>query len=97
MFAGQVVQVRSEDGPAAAVSYVPAGQVVVARHTRSANAEGAVEVYCPLGHTSLCVLQSRSELAVGALCSYSPSTHTVTVLQASPLVSAEKVVPATHA
>jgi len=97
VLARHVVHSRSDDTPAGVVSYVPSGQVVVARHTRSSNAVGALKVYCPPGHVSLCVLQSRSEDTLGALFSNSPPPHVATGLQASPLVASENVVPATHA
>jgi hypothetical protein len=85
---GQLLHVRSEDALGAAVSYVPAAHVVIARHTRSAWPVGAANVYWPLGHAALCVRQSRSMFAVGALCSYSSDAHTVTGMQAMPVGSA---------
>jgi hypothetical protein len=69
----------------------------MAWHTRSDVLEGAVKVKWPPGHDALCVLQSRSVVAVGAAFSYSLDSQVVTATHALPPLAAEYVVPATHA
>lgn len=88
---------RLEDALGAAVSYSPAWHTVMAAHTRSDVGVGATRVHCPTGHLTLCVMQSRSLLAVGAPRSYSMAVHFSTGVQASPFVASEKLTPTSHA
>jgi hypothetical protein len=85
------VHTRSDDTPAAALSYSPALHVVTAWHTRSDVPVGAANVNWPLGHDARCVLQSRSAEAVGATFSYSPDVHSVTATHAPPSLAPEYV------
>jgi len=91
------VQTRSDDAPGAAVSYSPMPHVAMAWHTRSDELEGAAKVKWPSGQEALCVLQSRSLVAVGSAFSNSPDLQVVTATHALPSLAAEYVVPGTHA
>ena len=87
---------RSDEAPGAAVSYVPAAQVVTAAHTRSAWLCGATDVYWPTGHDALCVAHRRSAAAFGAPVSYSSLPHTLTARHAAPFVASERALAHEH-
>lgn len=84
---------RSDEALEGEDSKVPATQVAMALHTRSAWLCGAVEVYWPLGQVALCVAHVRSRPVVGAAVSYSSASHVRTGLQGAPLFSSENVTP----
>ena len=94
--AAHVEHCRSDDALGADTSYWPAWHSVTPWQTRSDVTVGAEEVKCPTAHFTRCVLQSRSDVAVGALLSYSLAEHTVTGVHACSLLLAENVTPASH-
>ena len=70
---------------------------MIAAHTRSAYAVGAVKVYCPVGQLVLCVAQARSDTSVAAVIWYSSSPHLSASVHAAPSTMAENVEPSVHA
>jgi hypothetical protein len=93
---GQSEHTLFHDAPGARTSYSPEPHTLMSWHTRSAESVGALNVYWSVGHFARCVLQPRSSLEVGALCSHSPSVQVVTWLHVAPLSRSEYDTPDTQ-